>query len=215
MKHHLSGRKQLLAFALAAAFALCTAVPVLAAVGPNYLTQLSDSARVYVYAKHAPATYNIELHWGDMEFLYNYGSGWDYSQSNDFNQIKVVNLSNVPVAAKFDFAGETKYNSSSNENVTFTGRFNSKKDGTGVDYRALYLDECMTSNPPEGNIYLALDGVFPAEASSPLVGEITITLVDVITNGTDTLATECNGAENIGYVTSASELVPFTQKDQY
>ena len=213
MKHHLSGRKHLLAFALAAAFALCTAVPVLAATGSQYLEQLSEYTEIKVYATHDEATYKVELSWGSMEFLYRYGTGWDYSQAGDFNQIKIVNFSNVPVAAKLDFTGETKYDSSTGKYVTFNGKFNSEKDGTGENYRMLYLDEGVSADPPEGNIYLTLEGALPPESSSPLVGEITITLVDGVTSGMDTLAIECGGEENIGYVTSASELKPFTEKD--
>ncbi len=213
MKHHLFGRKHLLAFALAAAFALCTAAPVMAAVGSSYLYQPLENTSINVYATHDEATYKVELSWGSMDFHYKYGTGWDYSGKDDFNQVKIVNYSNVPVAAKFDFEGRAVYNNLTSEYVTFTGRFNSEKEGTGTDYRALYLDEWTSSNLPEGNIYLALDGALPPESSRSQVGEITITLVDVVTRGMDTLAAECGGEENIGYVTSASELKPFTEKD--
>ena len=212
MKHHLSGRKHLLAFVLAAAFALCTAVPVLA--GSGSLNDSNNEQEIKVHATHDDATYQVELSWGSMEFHYKYGTGWDYSGEDDFNQVKIVNYSNVPVAAKFDFEGRTVYNNSTGENVTFAGRFNSEKEGTGTDYRALYLDEWTSSNLPEGNIYLALDGALPPESSSLLVGEITITLVDVVTNGVGSLKAEDGSTDHIGYVNSASELVPFDQRPQ-
>lgn len=210
MKDHLSGRKQLLAFALAAAFALCTAVPVLA--GSGYLESNGlPYQTIDVYATHNSVVYNVSLEWGTMDFHYNYGTGWDYSNQVNgiqFNEIKVGNSCNAPVAVEFKFEPSIG---------NFTGTFNTEYKNTGTNYKALYLSEYTDDNLDaeiSSSLYLHLNGKPSIGTDKQLIGNVVVTLVDVLSDDAQ-LISDCDGADNIGYVTSASQLVPFTQKDQY
>lgn len=198
MKNHLSGRKHLLAFVLAAAFVLGIAVPVLAT---GYLNDIdiNNKQQIQVTAVCDAPEYNVELEWGGMEFHYQYGRGWDYSKDSTFNEIKVQNAGFTPVAVKFDFNG----------NGGHTGRFNTDHAGDGNDYQALYLSAATQQNFPNAKMYLILDDKRPSSSS---VGEITLTLTEVVQDDGQALINE-RGDANIGYVTSDSRLIPFIEKD--
>ncbi len=202
MKHHLSGRKRFLAFALAAVFALGTAVSGLAET--TNLDGLNNHTEFSVIAVCDAPTYTVEIAWESMDFHYQYGNGWDYDRNQTFNRITVQNASMVPVGVKFEFTG----------NGGHTGHFNTGHKDDGDTYQALYLHEATQETFPNAEMYLILDDKCPANPNGTNVGSVTITMVDVVTNGARALTDECGNA-NIGYVTSASELVPFTEKDLY
>ena len=204
MKHHLSGRKHLLAFALAAAFALCTAVPVLAGSGNLDGLYSNNKQSIKVTAACEEPVYNVTIEWNSMKFLYKYGNGWDYNTDPNFNAITVTNYSFVPVAVKMDFEGNSGY----------TGTFNETHNGKGAAYKALYLSEATQENCPSGKIYLILNEKQPSNTNEQTVGQVILTLSEVINDNAAVLVDEYGDA-NIGYVTSASELVPFTEKDYH
>lgn len=211
MKHPLSGRKHLLTFVLAAAFALGAAVPVLATGGNAHL-DLSGLPyqSIDVRVTHDTPEYNVNLAWGSMDFHYKYGTGWDYSGEGTeikSNEVKIRNSSSVPVAVKLKF-------DSSMEN--FTGRFNTKQNGEGINYKALYLSEYeqdTVESEVSASIFLCLDGKPALDMSNRLVGNVVITLTDVLSDDAAQLILDCNGEENIGYVTSDSQLIPYTEKN--
>ena len=203
MKHPLSGRKHLLTFVLAAAFALGAAVPVVA-TNNSRLDGIYTNNRqtIDVRAVCDAPTYSVALTWGSMEFHYQYGKGWDYSSDTTFNKITVQNESAIPVAVRLDFDG----------NGGHQGSFNTKNDGKGTNYKALYLSESSQDSFPTGEVYLILNEKRLSNPDGENVGSITLTLTEVVQDDAQALVSALGDA-NIGYVTSDSQLIPYTEKN--
>ena len=202
MKHFLSVRKRFLAFVFAAAFVLCAAVPVLAGSGNLDGLYTNYKQTIEVTATCESPVYNVTIDWNSMKFSYQYGKGWDYTSVPDFNAITVTNYSFVPVAVKMDFESNDGY----------TATFHDKQAGEGESYQALYLSEATQETLPKGTVYLILSEEQPSNPNDQVIGQVTLTLSEVIHDNAAALTAEYGNA-NIGYVTHASELVPFTEKD--
>lgn len=202
MKHFLSVRKRFLAFVFAAALVLCAAVPVLAGSGNLDGPYTNNKQTIEVTATCESPVYSVTIDWNSMKFSYQYGKGWDYTSVPDFNAITVTNYSFVPVAVKMDFEGNDGY----------TATFHEKQAGAGESYQALYLSEATQETFPKGTIYLILNEKQPSNPNDQVIGRVTLTLSEVIHDNAAALTAEYGDA-NIGYVTRASELVPFSEKD--
>lgn len=202
MKHFLSVRKRFLAFVFAAALVLCAAVPVLAGSGNLDGPYTNNKQTIEVTATCESPVYRVTIDWNSMKFSYQYGKGWDYTSVPDFNAITVTNYSFVPVAVKMDFEGNDDY----------TAAFCEKQAGAGVSYQALYLSEATQETLPKGTVYLILNEKQPSNPNNQVIGQVTLTLSEVIHDNAAALTAEYGDA-NIGYVTHASELVPFSEKD--
>lgn len=202
MKHFLSVRKRFLAFVFAAALVLCAAVPVLAGSGNLDGPYTNNKQTIEVTATCESPVYSVTIDWNSMKFSYQYGKGWDYTSVPDFNAITVTNYSFVPVAVKMDFEGNDDY----------TAAFCEKQAGAGVSYQALYLSEATQETLPKGTVYLILNEKQPSNPNNQVIGQVTLTLSEVIHDNAAALTAEYGDA-NIGYVTHASELVPFSEKD--
>lgn len=202
MKHFLSVRKRFLAFVFVAALVLCAAVPVLAGSGNLDGPYTNNKQTIEVTATCESPVYSVTIDWNSMKFSYQYGKGWDYTSVPDFNAITVTNYSFVPVAVKMDFEGNDDY----------TATFHEKQAGEGVSYQALYLSEATQETFPKGTVYLILSEKQPSNPNNQVIGQVTLTLSEVIHDNAAALTAEYGDA-NIGYVTHASELVPFSEKD--
>ncbi len=202
MKHLLSVRKRFLAFVFVAALVLCAAVPVLAGSGNLDGLYTNNKQTIEVTATCESPVYSVTIDWNSMKFSYQYGKGWDYTSVPDFNAITVTNYSFVPVAVKMDFESNDGY----------TAVFCEKQAGEGVSYQALYLSEATQETLPKGTVYLILNEKQPSNPNNQVIGQVTLTLSEVIHDNAAALTDEYGNA-NIGYVTHASELVPFTEKD--
>lgn len=202
MKHFLSVRKRFLAFVFAAALVLCAAVPVLAGSGNLDGPYTNNKQTIEVTATCESPVYRVTIDWNSMKFSYQYGKGWDYTSVPDFNAITVTNYSFVPVAVKMDFEGNDGY----------TATFHEKQAGVGESYQALYLSEATQETFPKGTVYLILNEKQPSNPNDQIIGHVTLTLSEVIHDNAAALTAEY-GSTNIGYVTQASELVPFSEKD--
>ena len=202
MKHFLSVRKRFLAFVFAAALVLCAAVPVLAGSGNLDGPYTNNKQTIEVTTTCESPVYSVTIDWNSMKFSYQYGKGWDYTSVPDFNAITVTNYSFVPVAVKMDFEGNDGY----------TAAFHEKQAGAGASYKALYLSEATQETFPKGIVYLILNKKQPSNPNDQVIGHVTLTLSEVIHDNAAALTAEYGDA-NIGYVTHASELVPFSEKD--
>lgn len=202
MKHFLSVRKRFLAFVFVAALVLCAAVPVLAGSGNLDGPYTNNKQTIEVTATCESPVYSVTIDWNSMKFSYQYGKGWDYTSVPDFNAITVTNYSFVPVAVKMDFESNDGY----------TATFHEKQAGEGESYQALYLSEATQETLPKGTVYLILSEEQPSNPNDQVIGHVTLTLSEVIHDNAAALTAEYGNA-NIGYVTHASELVPFTEKD--
>ena len=97
-------------------------------------------------------------------------------------------------------------------NDGYTATFHEKQAGEGASYQALYLSEATQETLPTGTVYLILNEKQPSNPNEQVIGHVTLTLSEVIHDNAAALTAEYGDA-NIGYVTRASELVPFTEKD--
>lgn len=203
MKHHDFDLKCLGILISVGVLAAVLAVPAVASQGSNTL-ELGNTAQIDVSAYYEVPTYSVGIEWGNMDFCYKFGSGWDYTNST-FNQITITNSSLAPVGVELEFDGQSGYR----------GTFNTEHSGKGEEYEALYLSarESLSSyNYPSGSVYLILKGNRPMTTDGRNVGQITISLVDVLDSNLDNFEYS-HGSNKIGHVTRDYGLVTFNEND--
>lgn len=185
---------------IAGVLAVSVVLPAFAARGSGTL-EAGNQTRIEVSAYCEEPIYSVELEWGSMEFEYQFGTGWNYTDPT-FNQIKITNSSLAPVGVDLTFEG----------NFGYTGTFNTEHNGTGTQYDALYLSAKESSpdvyDDPSGAVYLILNDKRPTNTSSQRIGEITINLVDVIDDKLGEFENQYQ-PNRIAHITKNSELVTF------
>lgn len=206
MKHRGFGWKHFGILFSVGILAAALALPVLAV--QNRMWDGTTATQIEVSAYYEMPTYSVELSWGSMKFKYLYGVGWDYSQnyngSQTFNQITFTNLTSAPVGVDLKFEGNSGI---------YTGTFNTKHDGEGDSYDALYFSANKNSSEPTGSVYLILNDVRPVSTDSRTIGQITLKLVDVLEDSKLTEFEDSHASNKIGHVTRNMGIVPFDRYD--
>jgi len=182
--------------------AAALAIPAVASSGRGTL-EAGNTVPIEVSAYYEMPTYSVELSWGDMSFKYLYGVGWDYSDKT-FNRITLTNFTSAPVGV--DLAFEGSYGS-------YAGTFNTKNDGDGDSYDALYFSANKDSSEPTGSVYLILNDVCPPNTGSQTIGQIMIKLVDVLEDSSLNEFEYSHGSNKIGHVTRDYGLVTFDRNN--
>lgn len=207
MKHRSFGWKHFGILLSVGILAAALAIPAVASSGRGTL-EAGNTVPIEVSAYYEMPTYSVELSWGSMEFKYLYGVGWDYSQnyngSQTFNQITLTNLTSAPVGVDLKFEGNSGI---------YTGTFNTKHDGEGDSYDALYFSANKNSSEPTGSVYLILNDVRPVSTDSRTIGQITLKLVDVLEDSKLTEFEYSHASNKIGHVTRDYRLVTFDRNN--
>lgn len=202
MKHRGFGWKHFGILLSMSILAAALALPAVASSGRGTL-EAGNTVPIEVSAYYEMPTYSVELSWGDMSFKYLYGVGWDYSNST-FNRITLTNFTSAPVGVDLAFDGS--YGS-------YTGTFNTKNDGAGDSYDALYFSANKNSSEPTGSVYLILNDVRPVSTDSRTIGQITLKLVDVLEDSKLTEFEDSHASNKIGHVIRNMGIVPFDRYD--